>query len=81
MDDYKTGSLFNFTYFQKNYMLIAIDLSKQQALIDDPNAIKKINFKRRRTGDGTMFFIIEKWKLLFWKCISIPKIYFGINVK
>ena len=31
-DDYTTGCLLDFAYFQKNYKLIAVDLSKQKAL-------------------------------------------------
>ena len=38
--------------------MIAIDLSKQQALDADPRSIQQINF----TGNTTMVFIIEKTK-------------------
>ena len=31
-DDYTTGCLLDFAYFEKNYRLIAVDLSKQKAL-------------------------------------------------
>ena len=31
-DDYKTGCLLDFAYFEKRYKLIAADLSKQKAL-------------------------------------------------
>ena len=50
--------------FQRNYKLIAIDLSKQQALDADPRAIQQINFTANleREGNTTMFFIIEKAK-------------------
>ena len=37
-DDYTTGCLLDYNYFKKHNM-IAIDLSKQQALSADPNAI------------------------------------------
>ena len=49
---------------QRNYKLIAIDLSKQQALDADPRAIQQINFtdNLEREGNTTMFFIIEKAK-------------------
>ena len=43
-DDYTTGCLLDYPYFQENYKLIVIDLSKQQALDADPKAIQKINF-------------------------------------
>ena len=39
-DDYTTGCLLNYTYFKENYKIIAIDLSKQQALDTDPRAIQ-----------------------------------------
>ena len=44
--------------------MIAIDLSKQQALNADPKAIHQINFTANldRTGNITMFFIIEEAK-------------------
>ena len=42
--------------------MIAIDLSKQQALNADPRAIQKNNFMANldRAGYTTMFFIIEE---------------------
>ena len=44
--------------------MIVIDLSKQQALDEDLEAIQQINFKANldRTGNTTMFFIIEEAK-------------------
>ena len=44
--------------------MIAIDLSKQQALDADPKAIQQINFTGNldRAAGATMFFIIEKGK-------------------
>ena len=41
-DDYTTGCLLDFAYFEKNYRLIAVDLSKQKALDADSRAIQKI---------------------------------------
>ena len=38
-DDYTTGCLLDFAYFEKNYRLIAADLSKQKALDADSRAI------------------------------------------
>ena len=44
-DDYTTGCLLDYYYYFKNYYnVIAIDLSKQQALNADPKAIQQINF-------------------------------------
>ena len=39
-DDYTTGCLLDYSYSKENYKLIAIDLSKQQALDADPRAIQ-----------------------------------------
>ena len=59
-DDYTTGCLLNCSCFNKNYKMIAIDLSKQQALDADPRAIQQINFTANldRNENTTMFFII-----------------------
>ena len=43
-DDYTTGCLLNYSYFIDTYKMIAVDLSKQQALDADPRAIQQINF-------------------------------------
>ena len=44
--------------------MIAIDLSKQQALDADPQAIQQTNFTSNldRNGNTVMFFIIEEGK-------------------
>ena len=44
--------------------MIAIDLSKQQALDANPRSIQQINFTANldRAGHTTMFFIIEEAK-------------------
>ena len=56
--------MLDYSDFKENYKLIAIDLSKQQALHADPRAIQQINFTANldRDGNTTMFFIIEKAK-------------------
>ena len=43
-DDYTTGCLLDFAYFEKNYRLIAVDSSKQKALDADSRAIQQIFF-------------------------------------
>ena len=43
-DDYATGCLLDYAYFKENYKLIPIDLSKQQAIDADPEAIQQLNF-------------------------------------
>ena len=63
-DDFTTGCLLDHSYFKENSKMIAIDLSKQQALDADPRAIQQINFTANldRVGNTTMFFIIEQVK-------------------
>ena len=43
-DGYTTGCLLDYNYFNKNYKMIAIDLSKQQAFDVNPKTIQKISF-------------------------------------
>ena len=43
-DDYTTGCLPDYPYFEKCHKLIAIDLSKQKTLHAEPKAIQQINF-------------------------------------
>ena len=43
-DDYTTGCLLDYNQFKDYFKMIAIDLSKQQALDANPKAIKQINF-------------------------------------
>ena len=54
----------DYPYFKGNYKMIAIDLSKQQALDIDPRTIQQINVTANldRAGNITMFFIIEEAK-------------------
>ena len=61
-DDYTTGCLLDYNYFNNCYKMIAIYLIKQQALDADPKAIHQINFTANldREGNTTMFSIIEK---------------------
>ena len=68
-DDYTTGCLLDYHYFKGHYKMIAIDLSKQQALDADPRAIQQINFTANldRNGNTTMFFIIEEVKETFFE--------------
>ena len=41
---YTTGCLLDYSYFADTYKMIAVDLSKQQALDADPRATQQINF-------------------------------------
>ena len=43
-DDYTTDCQLDYSYFKDHYILIAIDLSKQQAFDADPRPIQQINF-------------------------------------
>ena len=43
-DDYTTGCLLDFSYFKKNYRLLAVDLSKQKAFDADSRAIQQVIF-------------------------------------
>ena len=63
-DNYTTGCLLDYTYFKKYYKMIAIDLSKQQALDADPRAIQQINFTANldRAGNTRIYFILEEAK-------------------
>ena len=63
-DDYATGCLLDYTYFKKYYKMIAIDLSKQQALDADPKAIQQINFTANldRPNNTRFYFILEEAK-------------------
>ena len=57
-DDYTTGFLLDYMYFKNYFKLIAVDLSKQQALHDDPKAIQQINFTANldRAGKKEILF-------------------------
>ena len=57
-DDYTTGCLLDFAYFEKNYRLIAIDLSKQKALDADPKAIQQIIFTGEATNNTIRIYYI-----------------------
>ena len=66
-DDYTTGCLLDFVYFEKDYKLIAVDLSKQKALDADPKAIQQIIFtgKIKAAADNTrviIYYILEQSK-------------------
>ena len=63
-DDCTIGCLLDYTYFKKYYKIIAIDLSKQQALVADPKAIQQINFTANldRPGNTRLYFILEEVK-------------------
>ena len=64
VDDYTTGCLLDYPYFTNTYKMIAVDLSKQQALDAEPRAIQQINFTTNldRAGNTRVYFILEEAK-------------------
>ena len=63
-DDYTTGCFLDYPYFATTYKMVAVDLSKQQALDADPRAIRQINFTANldRAGNTRVYFILEEAK-------------------
>ena len=61
-NDCANGCLLDYDYFNKYYKMIAIDLSKQQAINADPKTIQQINFTRNLEEQSTIFFTIEEAK-------------------
>ena len=63
-DDSTTGCLLDYPYFKDTYKIIAIDLSKQQALDADPRANQELNFTTNldRAGNTRIYFILEEAK-------------------
>ena len=53
-------------------MMIAIDLSKKQALSADPKAMQEINFtgNLERGGQTTIYIIIEEAKKKLWEFLE-----------
>ena len=61
-DDYTTGCLLDFAYFNKNYKLFAADLSKQKALDADSRAIQQIIFTGKANAGAMIYYILEQSK-------------------
>ena len=66
-DDYTAGCLLDYSYFRKNYRLIAANLSKQKALDADSRAIQQIIFagKIKAAVANTrivIFYVLKKSK-------------------
>ena len=63
-DGYTTSCLLDYPCFKDNYNLIAVDLSKQQALVADPKANQQINFTANvnRAGNTRIYCILEEAK-------------------
>ena len=61
-DDYTTGCLLDYQYFKDHYQLIAVDLSKQKELDDDPRAIQQIEFYGKLKTNSQVCTVLEKSK-------------------
>ena len=66
LEDYITGCLLDYPYLKSHYEMMAINLSKQQALDGEPRAMQRTNFKeylaRQESSDTTMLSITEEPK-------------------
>ena len=60
----KNDKVTYYIYFKNYYKMIAVDLSKQQALDADPIAIQQNNFTANldRAGNTRFYFILEEAK-------------------
>ena len=61
-EDYTTSSLLDFNYFDKQYKLVAVDLSKQKELDANQRAIQQIEFKYMLGTNSTIYWVLEKSK-------------------
>ena len=63
-DDYITCCLLDYPYFKDIYKIIAVDLSKQQALDANPRANQQIKFRANldRAGNKRIYFILKEAK-------------------
>ena len=66
--------------------MIAIDLSKQQALDADPKTIQQINFPGNLENQSTIFFknqqlLKKRMKFFTRNCKSILILFFFFNIK
>ena len=58
-EDYTTGSLLDYDYFEKHYKSVAVDLSKQRELDADPRAIQQVEFKYILETNSTIYWVLE----------------------
>ena len=65
--DCKTGYLLDYPYFEKRYKMIAIYLSKQQALDADTKAMHQITFNGNLEMNAKMFFFTKKVKKKYFR--------------
>ena len=63
----RTSCLLDYPCFKKYYQIIAIDLSKQQAIDADPKGMQQINLTANLYQQTTTFFSLSKKLMkLFW---------------
>ena len=61
-DDYATGCLLDFAYFEKNYTLFAADLGKQKALDANSRAVQQIIFTGKTDNQIRVYYILKNSK-------------------
>ena len=69
-ENYTIGSLLDYSYFNKHYKLVAVDLSTQKELDADPRAIQQIEFKYMLETNSNIYWVLKKskeTKLKFYK--------------
>ena len=59
-EDYTTGTLLDYNYFDKHYKLVAVDFSKQKELDADPRAIQEIEFIYMLGTNSTIYWELKK---------------------
>ena len=64
-EDYSTGSLLEYNYFNDHYKLVPVDLSKQKELDADPRAIQQIEFKYMLGTNSTIYWYSKNLKKLY----------------
>ena len=66
--------MWDFAYFEKNYRIIAADLSKQKALDADPRVIQQIIFSGT-ASENIVYHILEQSKeTIFQFCKGITNV-------
>ena len=61
-DDYTTGYLLDYQYFEDHYQFIVADLPKQKELDADPRAIQQIGFFGKLDTNSQVCTVLEKSK-------------------
>ena len=80
-DDYTTGCLLDFAYFEKKYRLIAVDLSKQKPLDVDPRAIQQIIFTGKASENIVIYYILKQSKETILKFSKGTTNVLQVNIK